>query len=435
MQFVSRGFLDSNYRQPACIADVSACQHAGGGQKGALQIHYVDQDSVSGREIHCAHVEMGVNVKQTVRRIIHQDITTARKSMQKLTDRVREAYVVALTKELIEATACVIARKKSKKESEHPDVLVLAPRCSDDPDFVPQLKRDCLKQNSRIRQLSKNGQLQFGTVGEWTGSDCPLVILTGFHQPYHLLTNVGCIGHDDILTASVVEGERQKAVWDVFGYLELLLEYDAQVKYKNFCDRVAGEWELFEERNSILETRLKKIPVDTLLYIAVTRATWGLSVVEPFAKRFVAHYQIGTKGRSLSRAGEPFTAKWSDDSVGPDEEGPNSRVLRNGQILLDTDDESKSLNMSGKDLELVPQCVIDLVDTKILDLSVNRLKRLPSDLWNLPLRTFDISYNPSLGRVLLSVLEGASQCTSLQELRLRAVVRQGGVRVVGLQRY
>ena len=180
---------------------------------------------------------------------------------------------------------------------------------------------------------------------------------------------------------------------------------------------------MLEQRQSILENRLKQIPVDTLLYIAVTRATWGLSVVEPFPRRFAAHYQIGVEGRSLSRAGKPFTARWSYVS---DENVPKSRMLRNAQVLLDEDSENTSINFSGKDLELVPKCVIDLVGTEILDLSVNNLKRLPSDLWNLPLHTLNVSYNPSLGRVLLLVLDGAARCKSLQQLRLRAVMGQGG---------
>ena len=143
---------------------------------------------------------------------------------------------------------------------------------------------------------------------------------------------------------------------------------------------------MLEQRQSILENRLKQIPVDTLLYIAVTRATWGLSVVEPSPRRFAAHYQIGVEGRSLSRAGKPFTAHWSYVS---DENVPKSRMLRNAQVLLDEDSENTSINFSGKDLELVPKCVIDLVGTEILDLSVNNLKRLPNDLWNLPLHTLD----------------------------------------------
>lgn len=65
MQFIARGFLDTNYRQPACIADVAASQHAGGGQKGALQVHHVDEDSVPGRPIRYAHVEIGVNIKRS----------------------------------------------------------------------------------------------------------------------------------------------------------------------------------------------------------------------------------------------------------------------------------------------------------------------------------------------------------------------------------
>ena len=172
---------------------------------------------------------------------------------------------------------------------------------------------------------------------------------------------------------------------------------------------------------------MAQIPVDTLLYIAVTRATWGLSVVEPFAKRFLAHYQIGTEGRSRSRAGKSFTALWSADSVEPGEKGPNSRVLLNAQILLDTNADSKSLTMSGKDLGLIPKCILDLHDIELLDLSVNNLQRLPSDLWKMPLRTLNLSYNQRLGRVLVSVFKGAAQCLSLEELHLRAVVAKGCV--------
>ena len=438
MEFIARGFLDSNYRQPACLADVATTQHAGGGQKGALQIHHVDPDSVSGRAVRYEHVEIDVDVRTVVRALVHQDVTSARKSMQKLTDKVFEAYVVALTKELIEATACVIEGKKSKKQCGHPDVLVLAPGCSDDPEFVHRLKQKCVKQNGRIRQLVKNDQIQFGTVGEWTGSDCPLVILTGFHQPYHLLANVGCYRRDDLLSVSAAESERLEALENIAGTSEdikLRRRYNPVFRdnwNKFYLSECGGEERaMLEQRQSILESRLKQIPVDTLLYIAVTRATWGLSVVEPFPRRFAAHYQIGVEGRSLSRAGKPFTAHWSYVS---DENVPKSRMLRNAQVLLDEDSENTSINFSGKDLELVPKCVIDLVGTEILDLSVNNLKRLPNDLWNLPLHTLDVSYNPSLGRVLLLVLDGAARCKSLQQLRLRAVMGQGGGYGDGLSR-
>ena len=78
--------------------------------------------------------------------------------------------------------------------------------------------------------------------------------------------------------------------------------------------------------------------------------------------------------------------------------------------------------MSGKDLESIPKCILDLHDIELLDLSVNNLQRLPSDLWKMPLRTLNLSYNQRLGRVLVSVFKGAAQCLSLEELHLRAVV-------------
>ena len=64
--------------------------------------------------------------------------------------------------------------------------------------------------------------------------------------------------------------------------------------------------------------------------------------------------------------------------------------------------------------------------------AVNNLIRLPSDLWNLPLRTLDISQNPCLGRVLLSLLAEAARCVTLQELRLRAIMGKGAACVGGL---
>ena len=181
-----------------------------------------------------------------------------------------------------------------------------------------------------------------------------------------------------------------------------------------------------DAQHHVLASRLSEIPVDTLLYIAVTRATWGLSVVEPFAKQFAAHYQIGTEGRSLSRAGKPFTARWSDDSAGTKTKRPKSRVLLNAQVLLDPDSENKNLDMSGKDLELLPQFILDLKDVEVLNLSVNKLRRLPSDLWHLPLRTLSLSYNPNLGKSFWSILKGASQCMNLHQLCLRAIVEKGG---------
>jgi len=409
MEVVARGFLDSNYRQPARIADVAASQHSGGGQKGAVEIHHVDDDSVDGRAIRYADVKLSVNMKHAVRRLVNLDATTARKRMQELTDAVCDEYVVPLTKELVEATACVNEVKRNKKLSAHPDVLVLAPRCADDPRFIDRLKVNCLKRNSRIAQLTNNGQIQFGTVGEWTGSDSPLVIITGFHQPYHLLTNVGCFARDHILAASLAEIKKWKkrSTYVDGGRLRMLYDGEVSSKIKQLG-----------QQHTVLAGRLVEIPVDTLLYIAVTRATWGLSVVEPFARRFAAHYQIGKKGR---RAGKSVTVQWSDDSDGH----PKSRVLRNAQVLVDPDSDDKSLNMSGKDLDSVPKCVLDLQDTEMLNLSVNNLQRLPSDLWNLPLRTVDLSYNPCLGQALLSVFTGAAKCVSLQKLHLRAVVGKG----------
>ena len=81
--------------------------------------------------------------------------------------------------------------------------------------------------------------------------------------------------------------------------------------------------------------------------------------------------------------------------------------------------------MSGKDLMLVPQCVLDKDDTTSLDLSVNNLQRLPTTLWALPLRELDLSHNHSLGRLLLSVLAEAAGCTGLRSLWLRDMVPPG----------
>ena len=78
--------------------------------------------------------------------------------------------------------------------------------------------------------------------------------------------------------------------------------------------------------------------------------------------------------------------------------------------------------MSGKDLELIPKCILDLHNIELLDLSVNNLQRLSSELWKMPLRTLNLSYNQRLG---LSVFKGAAQCLSLEELHLRAVVAKG----------
>ena len=424
MKLVARGLLDSNYRQPARIADVVVTSlHS---QKRALQVHHVDRDSVQGRAIRYADVKLDVDIKKAVRRLVYQDATTARKNFQNLTHTVSEAYVAALTKELIEACTCV----KETGGSERPDVLVLAPRCSDDPEFVHRLKDGCLKQSSRIMRLVKNGQIQFGAVGEWSGSDAPLVILTGFHQPYHLLANVGCFGIKSMLRASRTKVARVKACGKMFREMGVearkINDYDeSHILMKQFC-KIKDLPETFEQRHSILEKRLLKVSVDTLLYIAITRATCGLSVVEPFPKRFVAHYQIGTEGRCLSRAGKLFSARWSDDCFGPGEKGPKPMVLHSAHVLLDMDHlESKSLNLSEKALALIPKYVIDLHNIEILDLSVNNLQRLPNELWNLPLRKLNLSHNPSLGRVLLLVFKGAARCVHLQELCLQDIIETG----------
>ena len=188
--------------------------------------------------------------------------------------------------------------------------------------------------------------------------------------------------------------------------------------------------------------------MDTLLYIAITRATWGIIVVEPNAKRFVQHYVVGKEGRARSRAGEEFTVKSSlhtSSSDGRDQEhtsclkkvNENSgnnlqlnmlepRIMRS-QVLFERREETQAhyTNMSGKDLSLVPDSVLDMHETQCLDLSVNNLQRLPKGLWSLPLRELNLSHNRALGRALLLILQEAASCTGLEKLWLRDVSEEG----------
>ena len=60
-----------------------------------------------------------------------------------------------------------------------------------------------------------------------------------------------------------------------------------------------------------------------------------------------------------------------------------------------------------------------------LDLSVNDLQHLPSELWRLPLIELNLSHNTSLGHVLLPALEEAAQCTHLKVLKIRDVETTG----------
>jgi len=169
-----------------------------------------------------------------------------------------------------------------------------------------------------------------------------------------------------------------------------------------------------------LTVRLPVVPVDTLLYIAITRATWGLSVVEPDPKRFVQHFVIGKRGRVLSTQGIGFLAKRSfEDPAGRKAETP--RYVHAGQVLS-TAAKLTRLDMSGNDLILVPNAVLSMRETQFLDLSVNNLMQLPKELWTLSLCELNLSHNPLLGRVLLSALREAAQCTQLSKLLLRDVV-------------
>ena len=70
-------------------------------------------------------------------------------------------------------------------------------------------------------------------------------------------------------------------------------------------------------------------------------------------------------------------------------------------------------------------CVFEMGEVEHLDLSVNNLEQLPSQLWRLPLHELNLSHNSCLGRVLLPALEEAAQCTHLKTLKLRDVVTAG----------
>lgn len=75
MRFVGRSMLNNNYRQPVRLADMAAAQH--GRQKGALLVQHVDGNCMDGRETRCADVNIGVDVRKTVYRILKQDISAA----------------------------------------------------------------------------------------------------------------------------------------------------------------------------------------------------------------------------------------------------------------------------------------------------------------------------------------------------------------------
>ena len=83
-----------------------------------------------------------------------------------------------------------------------------------------------------------------------------------------------------------------------------------------------------EESHKDLEKKISKVPVDTLLYIAITRATWGIIVVEPNARKFVQHYVVGKEGRARSRAGEEFMVKTSLDTSDGDRDDQERRSIR-----------------------------------------------------------------------------------------------------------
>lgn len=212
MEFVARGLLDSNYRQPARLADIAAARH--GGQSGDLLVQHIDGDSVNGRDTRYAHVDLGVDLKKRVCQIVQRGGSPAdvERKMKEYVMHIFERYATALTKELAQACAHIQIRKRKKADlSDRPDVLVLAPQCIDDPSFLTRLKDRCMVHNTKVNSLVESGQLCFGGVGEWTGSDCPLVVLTGFHQPYHLLTNVGCIEAERSLAASRANLARAEA--------------------------------------------------------------------------------------------------------------------------------------------------------------------------------------------------------------------------------
>lgn len=373
--------------------------------------------------------------------------------------------VLAVAEELIKACAGFTVAK-GKHDLRRPDVLVLAPRCSDDPEFLTRLEHGCVARDKNVKMLVNSGQIRFGGVGEWTGSQCPLVVLTGFHQPYHLLNNVGCIGPERILAASSVEVDRGKILAKAAQPNDRPWSRD---NVRKPAMKVVAKAKELEETHAHLLTKISKVPVDTLLYIAITRATWGIIVVEPDARRFVQHYVVGKEGRARSRAGEEFMVKTSLDTSDGDRDvqerrsirrmharrfaqhyvlGKNGRwvvntevnsvvkpswnsfeprIMHRSQVLLERREETQAhyMNMSGKDLSLVPDSVLDMDDTHCLDLSVNNLQRLPKGLWSLPLRELNLSHNRALGRALLLILKEAASCTGLEKLWLRDVSEEG----------
>ena len=263
MRFVGRSMLNNNYRQPARLADMAAAQH--GGQKGDLLVQHVDDDCMEGRETRYANVNIRVDVRKRVYRIVNQDVApgVVKSAIQDLSNHVSDQYVLTLAEELSKACAGLTVAK-GKHDPRCPDVLVLAPRCSDDPEFLTRLEHGCVARDKRVKMLVNNGQIRFGGVGEWTGSQCPLVVLTGFHQPYHLLNNVGCIGPERILAASRVEVDRAKILAKAAPTVNLLTPEHV----KTPAMKVVAKAKELEETHADLKTKISKVPVDTLLYIA-----------------------------------------------------------------------------------------------------------------------------------------------------------------------
>ena len=86
----------------------------------------------------------------------------------------------------------------------------------------------------------------------------------------------------------------------------------------------------------------------------------------------------------------------------------------------------ETLDLSSKDLELIPLLFISRAkNLKNLDLSKNNIFRFTNDLWELPLREINLSYNKPLGTKLVSILTAASKCITLNKILLRGMRKEG----------
>ena len=321
---ITGGKLDANYRNPVSVVDCALAQF--GGQSGDRTLQHIDPEAIEGRAIQYEDVALPTATTTTFDFLA---MLPWKDAFWKVVLDTTSAYAHALTKPLLDACECLDPATPAAPY--RPDILVLAPHCSDDAEFLSRLRDECLKRLAAmgsaapVQDLLKTGQLQFGSVEEWTGADCPVVIVTGFHQPHYLLVNKGV-------------------------YLQK-----------------GG------------------VPVDAALYIALTRSTLCVYVVEPQAQSFVEHMKIGLESRQASGA------VLVQSSV----PGKKAMYLNNEQRVLSNDkrEEVTSFDFTGHHLETIPEQVFirpGIVES--LNISQNAFSSISSRLGELVrLQSLDLS--------------------------------------------